>query len=172
MTAAAPQSTQPLLRFELRPAIESDMPYVLNSWRRSWRPPGRPADDAFALAVRRGVLAQPDTQIVCAVAEYNPHRIWGWLCSTPGLVPVVHYVLVRPADAWVEDSDEQLLRGHGIAWALLAASGVTRELVYTFRPRSADEIEAKLLAACRRRGVTAIYRDVRQEFLRLREEPR
>lgn len=156
------------LRFEIREAFESDREFILDSWRKSWRKRSPLNEHFFTESVRKGVLSEPDTHFAVACAEYNPHRIWGWICWTPGLVPTVHYVLVRPADPWVEDGEPQALRGNGIAWALLATAGVTRELVYTMRPRPDSGLEALLLEAAKRRGVTAIYRDVSKEFLRMR----
>lgn len=172
MSALAAADPSPLLRFELRDALESDREYILDSWRKSWRNRvGRDAriyDAVFGRVVREGLLQQPDTRITVACAEYNTHRIWGWCCWTPGLVPTVHYALVRPADPWREDEPVQPLRGNGILWALLAAAGVTSELVYTMTPRTSEGLEAALLAAAGRHGITAIHRDVERDFLRLR----
>lgn len=159
----------PILRFELRSALPTDMDFILDSWRKSWRKRARRFDHAFALHVRQGLLTQPDTQIVVAAAEYNTHRIWGWVCFTPGLVPTIHYVLVRPVDFWAEgDVAVRSLRGNGLFWTLLAAAGVTREFSYTFRPRSEEGLEQVLLTAADKRGVIATYRDIERDFLRLR----
>lgn len=184
MTAAAPSpSPRPTIRIQFRDAEAGDEAYILDSWRLGWRLSQTcKRDDGTSFArrfkdiVRDGVLAQPDTRVLVGCCTADPSWIWSWCCYTPGAIPTIHFVVVRPfVDAL--DGDRTPLRRAGIATRMLAAVGVRDELVYTFRPAERTNptskvrlnLESGLLAAARRDGITAVYRSV-ERFLKTRRE--
>lgn len=182
MTAALAQAPQPRVRVVFRPAEHADLPYILDSWRLGWRLSeecrrmrGREYMAVFADTVRNGVMAQPDTRFLVGCSEGDRSWIWCWLCYTPGPVPTIHYAVVRP---YVESEvgGRVELRRIGLFTRMLAAAGVRRELVYTFRPTERKNetskkpmgVEAGLLAAAKRDGITAVFLPVAEQFLKPR----
>jgi hypothetical protein len=169
----------PRIRIRLRPWSDEDRAYVLDSWRQSWRLSercrrlsGSQYRDHFLTLVRDGILADPDTQVLLAVAESDPTWIWGWLCHTPGVVPTLHFGVTR-RDIDVEGRPEPLpLRRLRIFSTLVSAAGVRSDLVYTSRPAERSHrqssrklgVEEGLLKAAKRAGITAVYRSA-EEFL-------
>lgn len=181
MTALA-QPQRPVIRVAFRPASQGDLPYILDSWRMGWRLSeecrrlkGRTYAAVFSDVVRHGVMAQPDTQFIVGCSETEPGWIWSWLCYTPGPIPTVHYAVVRPR---IENDlgAPTVLRRIGILTRMMAAAGVRSEMVYTFRPterrNETDKrpmgVEAGLLRAAKRDGITAVYRPVAESFLKPR----
>lgn len=173
------------MRIQFREGEAGDLPYVLDSWRLSWRlSPTCARDQAgayafrFAAVVRDGVLAQPDTRLLVGCCLTDPGWIWSWLCYTPGAIPTVHFAVVRP-HVEARDGTRTPLRRIGLLTRMLAAAGVREELVYTFRPaersnktsRAPLHAEEGLTAAARRVGLTAVYLPVGR-FLRNRREQR
>lgn len=174
------------IRLDIRPMEPGDEGFVIKSWRGSWKASPRCRSlstrnfgSVFDSVVRNGVLKQPDTRVLVGADESDPGWIWCWLCYTPGLVPTLHYAITRqfriadiPSDVYdrlrfMATPDGYLsVRERGMFRALVAAAGVCRELVYTFRPTSA-EVERGLLAAAKEAGITVSYRGV-EEFLQHR----
>lgn len=182
MTAAFAHIPPPAVRVVFRAAEQGDLAYILDSWRLGWRlseecrrMKGREYAAVFADTVRNGVMAQPDTRFIVGCHEGDRSWIWCWLCYTPGPVPTIHYAVVRPH----VDSDTGArteLRRIGLFTRMLAAAGVRRELVYTFRPTERKNetskkpmgVEAGLLKAARRDGISAVFLPVAEQFLKLR----
>lgn len=171
LVAPDPAPTPPL-RLDIRPAVNADMPYVVNSWHRCWRdssPMRRMRmplyDAAFDEQVRHGVLGEPDTRIIVGACANDSAWIWSWLCYTPGLVPTVHYAVVRNS---IRNGGVRRvsLRRLGLFTRLVAAAGVSTELAYTFTPLD-SHVEHSLLAAARAAGITARSHPV-HEFLQVR----
>ena len=182
MTAAA-LSSRPTIRILFRDADwEADKAYILDSWRLGWRLSESCKRDRdgqyerhFRDTVREGVLAQPDTRVLVGCCQADPSWIWSWCCYTPGTIPTIHFLVVRPFVDTL-DGGRTGLRRIGIATRMLAAVGVRDELVYTFRPAERTNrtgpklhLESGLLAAARRDGITAVYRSV-ERFLKTRRE--
>lgn len=173
MNTDTDRQARPAIRLDIRPATDDDTHYVLQSWCRSWkrsarckRLSDRDYQPIFHSLVRQGVLAQPDTKVLIGAAEQDSSWIWSWLCYTPGLVPTVHYGIVR--NVIHDDEGPIRLRRLGIFTRLLAAAGVTSELVYTFQP--ADHwIEPELVLAAKDAGVMVRFRPV-DEFLKMRRD--
>ncbi len=164
-----PPSAQARIR-ESRP---SDLPYVVDSWRASWRHggknrrlPGEAYRGMFDELVVRGVLALPETRVLVSCDDVDDDVVLGWLCYAPGRIPTVHYGLVL-------GDHEHSMRRRGVFTVLLAAAGVDDALVYTFRApdrrhrwdRHRFDLEAALVAAGLARGITAHYVPVR-DYLR------
>lgn len=173
MTSTDDTRSRPAIRIDVRDAVEDDMPYVFQSWNRSWKRSyrchklsDRDYQVIFHSLIRKGVVVEPDTRILIGAAEQDPGWIWSWLCYTPGLVPTVHYAVVR--NVIHDDAGPIRLRRLGIFTRLLAAAGVKRELVYTFQPAD-HEIEPALIAAAKRAGVAASHRPA-DEFLAMRRD--
>jgi len=185
LATLAPPAPRPTVRIHFREAEDSDASYILDSWRLGWRLSEqckrlRHGQFAgyFRDVVREGVLGQPDTRVLVGCCQMDPSWIWSWLCYTPGPVPTIHFAVVRP-HVEALDGDKTPLRRLGIFTRMLAAAGVRHELVYTFRPaertnrttREPLNLEAGLLDAARRDGITAVYRGVEQ-FLKPRRTHR
>lgn len=180
-TATNATASHPPMRVTVRNAIESDRAYIMDTWRLGWRMSEtcrRMRGEYTALfddTVRYGVMAQPDTSYLVACSPNDQSWIWGWLCFTPGPVPTIHYGHIRPYIA-NDLGGRTELRRHGLFTRMLAAAGVRRELVYTFRPTERKNrfdkrpmgVEAGLLAAAKRDGITAVFLPVAEQFLRPR----
>lgn len=172
--AAPPLTVEPRrVRVWFRPARPTDLPYILNSWRLSWRLSdrcyrlrGRDYRRLFDDLVSRGLLTLDDTQITVGCDAAAPDRIWCWACHTPGLIPTLHYAVTR------RHADEAPMRRIGMFARLIAAIGVRDSIVYTSRPAThqhvgderSDAVEAALLAAAGRAGIVARYHSV-EEFM-------
>ena len=162
--AAPPAASR--IRVTFRPALASDLAFVLDSWRMSLRKSqryrrltGNVARLLFDHTIRRGVLSLDDTVVTVGCDAERPDQIWSWLCHTPGAVPTLHYAVTREA---TRDGATDL-RGLGLFRLGIAAIGVRAELVYTARP-TADHAEAHMLDEARKAGITATYHSV-EEFL-------
>jgi hypothetical protein len=181
-TATNATASHPPVRVTVRNAIESDRAYIMDSWRLGWRLSeecrrlnGGQYRAVFDDIVRYGVMGQPDTQFLVACSPADQSWIWGWLCFTPGPVPTIHYAVVRP-HVESDVGGRRDLRRIGLFTRMCAAAGVRRELVYTFRPTERKDktskkpmgVEAGLLAAAKRDGITAVFLPVADQFLKPR----
>lgn len=130
-----------------RPAKPSDVPFVFDSWLRSFRlahAAGPIPMDMYYPVYRRvleRLLARPGVEVL--LAEFaGVDVIFGYLVHERGYrrprsdeaTPLVHYCYVR------ESSRQQ-----GIAAGLFAAAGIGREFTYTFK--SAAVCSARLKPA-------------------------
>lgn len=169
-TAHHGESTESAPRARIRPSTPADLPYVVGSWRESWRGARechRLRESVyrgiFDELVVRGVLALPETRVTVACDDGDDDVLLGWVCYAPGRVPVVHYGVVR----------HDGVRGRGLFAVLVAAAGVTTRMAYTFHPpvrrhrwdRRSRDPEPALLEAAARRGIAAVYEPVR-DYLR------
>lgn len=164
------------VRVRFRRLLDGDQSFILDSWSKSWRLqrgnvrlPGPDYARRFRALVTDGVLAQRDTEFVVACSVEDPGEIYGWLCYTPGVVPTVHFAVVRKHPTPTLPVSPRRL---GLLSRMVAAAGVRSSLVYTFRPaerahkdrRDNLGVENGLLAAARRAGINAVFRRV-DEFL-------
>jgi hypothetical protein len=111
-----------------RAAVASDVPFILDSWLRSFRSSpwaGVVRNDDYHETYRRtveGLLAR-GARIRVLAEEADPARIVAWCASEQADgAPVVHYLLTRPGGRW---------RRRGAARHLLAELGGPG--YYTFR---------------------------------------
>lgn len=177
-TSAAVDASE--LRLTMREHRDTDLPFVLSSWAASWRLSqsakrwrGAAYRGFFDDVITGGLFRLPETRIVVACLEDDPDAIIGWLCYTPGRLPVLHYGYVRRdiPQAWGAQGGTPCRRRRVFS-DLVACAQVTDALVYTFRPcerrhRNDNRImgvERGLLDAADRRGIVARHRPI-EEFL-------
>lgn len=171
--AALPAVEPRRVRVTFREARPTDLPYVVDSWRNSWRLAdrchamrGRDYRRLFDDLVTGGVLTLDDTRIAIGCDASAPDRIWCWACWTPGLIPTLHYAVTRRA------ADEQSMRRLGLFRLLVASLGVRDALVYTSRPadrmhrhdKRPSGVEAGLLRAATAAGIVARHHPI-EEFM-------
>lgn len=174
-TAPPPALAAAPISIRFRRPLAADEGYIIDSWRMSWRLADRNrklagADYArkFDALVRRGVLAQRDTEFVIGCSPDDVNEIWSWLCFTAGSVPTVHFAVTKCRTTSLDRSPRRL----GFFTRMLGAAGIRSSLVYTFKPaerahksrRDPLHAEVGLLAAARRFGIAATYHSV-EEFL-------
>lgn len=173
MVALVTQDLPALPRARVRDSAPGDLPYVIDSWRESWRVGSRnrrlprPAyNGLFDELVVRGVFALPETRVMVSCDDQAEDVVLGWVCYEPGSIPTVHYAVVLGERA-------VSMRRRGIFTTLLAAIGVRDAMVYTFRPpdhrhwwdRKKRDLEGDLVKAGKQHGITAHYHSVR-DYLR------
>lgn len=150
---------------------DTDEPFVLDSWRKSWRlsaegKRGSPAayHALFEDLVLRGVWLDDATRVLVVAVEADLNEIAGWVCYAPGSIPTIHYAIVRKRTL----SGGAPLRRAGLFGAMIHLVGVRDRLVYTFRPAEHAHgrdhrylgVERALLDAAKRRGIVASYESV------------
>lgn len=148
----------------LRPPGDGDYAFIRSSWRESHNVNGSgPKMSWRAWKATHGqdmddLLRRPDVAVLLLVPEDDPRTIIGWICWSPGRIPALHYVYVRPQH-----------RTRGVGRALFAATGMGDRLIYTFRgPRRRRDpatVDVVLAQQALRRGLVASFVDAR-EFLR------
>lgn len=100
----------------IRAHREGDMPFVVDTWRRSFADDSRLSrfdkDIYFKIMARhiKALSHEPAAQIRIACDEQDDDAIVGFACLTG---PELHYVYVR-------GGKDTTLRGHGVARTLLA----------------------------------------------------
>lgn len=166
MLAATPSTD---LAVRCRAAVESDMRYVVATWRESWwssnanrRLVGSQYHDRFDRIVLGGILAEPDTRVLIGCDEADPDTIVAYAVYTPG-IPTLHWLYVREA----HPATGEYLRRRGLAGVLATAMGVREGsgIAYTFRPTEHAHrrrkrhlgMEAALLEAAKARRVAVSY---------------
>lgn len=99
----------PKAEFTLRPATDADLPFVFDSWRRSYGDAefARSPDLATYIRTQRAVIEQAlgTSRVTVAHDQEDERHILGWVCYRPS---VVHYLFVKKP-----------VRGWGIGTALL-----------------------------------------------------
>lgn len=163
-----------------RPAVSSDLAYVLSTWEASWRLSarckrlsGRDYRSLFTRMVREGLMREDDTRVTIGCDETSPSRIWSWVCWTPGRTPVIHYAYTRAKVDGIELRNAS--HGAGMFRVLVAAIGIRDALVHTMEPvaqaskhdRRNPRLKEALLAAAEAGGIATVYRPV-EEWLDLR----
>jgi len=172
------------LRVLFRGQEDGDLAYILNAWGRSWldAPENRVMQAPRYWRMFQdlvvggdGVLQRKGTQVLVGCPPDDRQTIWCYCVFTPGSsteMPTIHWMSVKP---FLHDLSGGRCSGRrqGLATRMLAAGGglgpaVTDRLTYTCRPgkessskntsaTSAREIEAGLLSAARKAGITAAY---------------
>lgn len=145
----------------VREATALDMPFVSHSWLRTWcrsqelrAVASRKRRGVFDALVRYGALGDEMTRVLVASAPQDPTWVWAWLCYTPGARPAVHYAITRLAIR--DDYGEIGMRRRGALGQLIAAAGLSGNIVYTARPES-RALELALVEASERRGLSPVY---------------
>ncbi len=99
---------------DFRSATTSDVPFLLDSWMKSWRTTkwaGCIRNDMYYEVQRstiEGLIAR-GAEFIIACSAKNPDNILGWICHEPGQqATVIHYLYVK--DPYVRlDIQRQLL---------------------------------------------------------------
>lgn len=118
-----------------RPAKESDIKFIMSSWKMSWRTcpwAGCIRNDEFYASIRstiEGLLGRGATLTVACTTEH-PDAILGWLCSEvlPDGLCAVHYTYTKDPYLRME-----------IGAKLVEHAAGTKPGLYTFRFRQVTE---------------------------------
>lgn len=177
----------PRLQVLFRNEEPGDRTYILKCWDMAWRdaPECRNMEASKfwrmfqALVVGgEGVLQRPDTRVLIGCSPEDRAWIWCYCVFTSGqddAAPTIHWMNVRPT-LRDREGGKRDIRRHGLASMMLAMGngstcegpGVTDRLTYTCKPgretyltntnaTKAREVEADLLEAGRKVGITAAY---------------
>lgn len=112
-----PASELPIL---IRKPVQSDLPYVIDSWLRAnlKSPFGRRHKfDVYYPHHRKvvfNILAADETRLLMCCGIEDPDQLFGWVCYAPE--KVLHFVEVKRA-----------FRGMGIARLMLERAGISHE---------------------------------------------
>lgn len=109
MQAQKPEKPEkPELPIEIREATDADFPFILDSWRKSYREvhatrfPKIPFGPIFDERTKR-LRGRANWLVACAPDDRD--YIFGWICGEP---PMLHYVYVKKP-----------YRGYGVAKRLI-----------------------------------------------------
>lgn len=126
-------------QIRLRPATESDVPFIFNSWLKCYRHSNntRGCENPVYFAQHHILLEGlcKRSTILIACNENDISQIYGYVCSemVEGVL-VVHFIYVK-----------EMFRKFGVANILAAAIGFEREapVFYTHRTFSSEGLEKK-----------------------------
>jgi GNAT superfamily N-acetyltransferase len=118
----------------IRPGVEADRAFILDSWLRGlWALGAYPLPhDRFFAAFRPTVtelLEHPEVLVLVSAEDDDPSKILAYLAYTPGPRPAIHWCHVRPSS-----------RRRGLAAALLQAAELGPRTSYTLSSRAAHRV--------------------------------
>lgn len=128
------------VQLAIRPGQEADLPFVFNSWLKSFKTRSqfarRITDEVFyrwhKLVVSR-ILQRPGTQLLVATPEGEPDTILGYLVMEQQDVQVLHFAYVKTS-----------FRRFGIARALVKSAGIAPGAEFTHWTRDMEWAFEKL----------------------------
>lgn len=135
MSAAAPLESPLEGEVHIRPATEGDLPFIVDSWMRSYSKSvtvARPIYDRFQRELIERLLKASTVLVACN--SESPSQLFGYVVAQRrGAVVVLHYVYVK-----------QIFRHFGIAAALLSHVGAQGRCQYTHRTKKGESLARKL----------------------------
>lgn len=128
------------LPIQLRPANPEDIPFIFNSWLKSFRNAyfARQLINTVYFTEQHKVIEKlvKESTILIACNAEEPSQVYGWICA--GIIDgitSIHYVYVKHS-----------FRSLGIASLLLDAIKKDKEVagIYTHHTKAADRLASKL----------------------------
>lgn len=123
----------------LRPANQTDVPFIFNSWLKSYRDsgPAKPVSSTVFFSEHHKLIERivKNNPVIMAVNNDDPSQIYGYICAgkTEGIF-TLHYIYVK-----------HNFRNLGVGKALLNAfeHDISTAAIYTHHTKIADKIASK-----------------------------